>query len=452
MTKERFERTAAAMTTQFPLKTAAPAANGPVEIAPDAIENSPPPSQPQRMSERRTSLVGGLLVAIGPVSLALYTPAMPALVSAFGTSEATVKLTLSLYFGGFAATQLVCGPLSDAFGRRRITILFMLLYLAGSLLAVVAPSIGWLLAARLVQGIGASVGIATARAIVRDQFTGERSARIMAAISIILAIGPALSPTIGGLALHLSGWHAIFVVMVVFGLGIIAVAVFVMKETVHPDPTLIHPGRLLGSYRRILGHPEFLASAFTLGGSVGTLYTLATILPFVLIGRAGLTPAEFGIGMLGQSGLFLSGSLALRYLMRDRPAQRLVGPGLVLMGLASIALVVSTLVLAPSYLSIMGPIGVYAFGIAFVIPAMTTASLAPFPTIAGAASAALGFIQMSMGLLGGLASAALGDPVEAIRIIVPALALVSIAGFLAHRRIAAQTPGPAEPDVDAPGT
>ncbi|KQT65806.1 MULTISPECIES: multidrug effflux MFS transporter [unclassified Aureimonas] len=404
------------------------------------------------MSERRTSLVGGLLVAIGPVSMALYTPAMPTLVEAFATSEATVKLTLSLYFGGFAATQLVCGPLSDAFGRRRITVLFMLLYLAGSLIAVVAPTIGWLLAARLIQGIGASVGIATARAIVRDQFTGERSARIMTTISIILAIGPALSPTIGGLALHLSGWHAIFVVMVLFGLGIIAVALLVMKETAHPDPALIRPARLLRSYRRILGHPVFVASALTLGGSVGTLYTLATILPFVLIGRAGLSPAEFGLGMLGQSGMFLAGSLALRLLMRRRPAQRLVGPGLVLMAAASVALVLSTLLVPPTYLSIMAPIGVYAFGIALVIPAMTTAALAPFPTIAGAASAALGFIQMSLGLLGGLASAALPNPVAAVRIVVPALALVAIAGFFVHRRLAAREGLKAEPDLEAPET
>lgn len=435
--------------------TIEPAAGPKAERAPPAAAMASPDrpaSEPQRMSERRTSLVGGLLVAIGPVSMALYTPAMPALVEAFGTSEATVKLTLSLYFGGFAATQLVCGPLSDAFGRRRITVLFMLLYLAGSVIAVLAPTIGWLLAARLIQGIGASVGIATARAIVRDQFTGERSARIMTTISIILAIGPALSPTIGGLALHLSGWHAIFGVMVAFGLGIIAVALAVMKETAHPDPGLIRPARLLGSYRRILGDPGFLASAFTLGGSVGTLYTLATILPFVLIGRAGLSPAEFGIGMLGQSGMFLSGSLALRLLMRNRPAQRLVGPGLALMAAGSVALVASTLVLSPSYLSIMAPIGVYAFGIAFVIPAMTTASLAPFPTIAGAASAALGFIQMSMGLLGGLASAALGDPVEAVRIVVPTLALVAIAGFFAHRRLASRMPAPTGPTVDAPET
>ena len=121
------------------------------------------------MSERRTSLIGGLLVAIGPISLALYTPAMPVLVDVFGATESLVKLTLTAYFAGFAVTQLVCGPLSDALGRRITTLIFMATYLGGSLIAVLAPSIDMLLLARLVQGVGASVGIAVARAIVRDQ-------------------------------------------------------------------------------------------------------------------------------------------------------------------------------------------------------------------------------------------------------------------------------------------
>ena len=141
-----------------------------------------------RMSEARTSVIGALLVAIGPISMALYTPAMPELVRAFGTDPALVKLSLTLYFAGFAVTQLVCGPLSDALGRRRTTVIFMILYIAGALVAVLAPTIGWLLAARLLQGVGASVGVATARAIVRDQFTGEASSRIMSTILSLIHI------------------------------------------------------------------------------------------------------------------------------------------------------------------------------------------------------------------------------------------------------------------------
>ncbi len=112
---------------------------------------------PQRMSERRTSLIGALLTTIGPVSMAIYTPAMPELVHAFGTSDAAIKLSLSLYFFGFAFAQLLAGPFSDAFGRRIATLSFLGIYLLGSLFAAFAPSVELLLAGRLVQGIGASV-------------------------------------------------------------------------------------------------------------------------------------------------------------------------------------------------------------------------------------------------------------------------------------------------------
>ncbi|MDX1731705.1 MAG: MFS transporter, partial [Aurantimonas coralicida] len=163
------------------------------------------------MSERRTSLIGGCLVAIGPISMALYTPAMPTLVAEFDTTESMIKLSLAVYFAGFALTQLVCGPMSDAFGRRVTTLGFMVLYLAGAILAMAAANVEMLIAARILQGVGASVGVATARAIVRDQFEGETSSRIMNTIGIILALGPAVSPTIGGLTLELAGWYAIFV-------------------------------------------------------------------------------------------------------------------------------------------------------------------------------------------------------------------------------------------------
>jgi DHA1 family bicyclomycin/chloramphenicol resistance-like MFS transporter len=93
------------------------------------------------MSERRVSLIGALLVAIGPVSMALYTPAMTALVEAFGTSESVIKLTLTLYFAGFAAAQLVAGPISDAVGRRPVTVAFMLIYCAASIVALFAPTV-----------------------------------------------------------------------------------------------------------------------------------------------------------------------------------------------------------------------------------------------------------------------------------------------------------------------
>ncbi|MBS3647910.1 multidrug effflux MFS transporter [Pseudaminobacter sp. 19-2017] len=387
------------------------------------------------MSERRVSLLGGLLVAIGPVSMALYTPAMPEIVHAFGTTEAAVKLTLSVYFAGFALAQLVCGPLSDGLGRKPVTYGFLAIYLVASLLAMIAPNVHVLIVARLLQGVGAAVGWAIARAIVRDLFTHERSARIMNLIGLILAVGPAVSPTLGGLTMELAGWHAIFVLMFVAALGIILAVRLIMVETVQRDISRIRPRALIGSYRQVLASPYFVLSSLVLSGSVGALYTQATVLPFILMDRVGFTPSQFGAGMLMQSGMYFAGSLAVRQLLGRFGAFRLVPVGLAFIGLGSVAVAVTLRVYEPCFLGVMGPVALFSFGIAFVIPATATATLAPFPHIAGAASSMSGFFQMGGGLLGGLICAAMGDPVVAMATVIPAMGLLAILSWALWTRL-----------------
>ncbi|WVT73082.1 multidrug effflux MFS transporter [Sinorhizobium chiapasense] len=404
----------------------------------------------RRMSERRTSIIGAFLVALGPVSMALYTPAMPELVRAFSSSEAAIKMTLSLYFAGFAFAQLVSGTLSDVIGRRRATLIFMAIYLIGSLMAAFAPSVAVLLAGRLVQGIGASVGMTVARAIVRDQFTGTEAARIMNMIGMMLALGPAVSPTLGGLALGLFGWQSIFLLMVGFAAMACLTVQFFMAETVTPDPAKGHLKPILAAYRRLVSDSRFVSSTLVIGGAVGALYAWATMLPFVLINEVGLTPTEFGVGMLMQSGLFFSGTVVVRLLMRRFTPQALVPAGLVFIGLASLVLAYTMHMLSPSFLSVMLPIGLYAFGIAFVMPYMMTAAMAPFPDIAGTASAVMGFVQMGSGLLGGAIAAAVGAPVLALGMIIPSFGLVCILSYVWYRRTVRLQPLAAAADREEP--
>ena len=237
------------------------AARGTVRKAKDgAHEHAAAPPAPV-MSERRVSLIGALLVAIGPISMALFTPAMPEIVHAFGTTEAAVKMTLSLYFAGFALAQLVCGPLSDGFGRKPVTY-----RLHGHLSRRRRCWRCWrrtsrlLIAARFLQGVGAAVGWPISRAVVRDLFTNERSARIMNLMGLILGIGPALAPTLGGVTMELSGWHAIFLFMLAAGVTIMLVVRFAMVETVERDLSRIRPaGAASGSYASLLTEPVFRA-------------------------------------------------------------------------------------------------------------------------------------------------------------------------------------------------
>ncbi|KZL17328.1 Inner membrane transport protein YdhC [Pseudovibrio axinellae] len=394
------------------------------------------PSSGLKLSAGRTAVIGAMLVTIGPLSLALYTPALPTLAETFDTTASVIKLTLTVYFAGFTLAQLLCGPLSDAFGRRPVILGFFSLYLLGSILAWLAPSIEVLLLGRLVQGIGASSGIAVARAIVRDQFSGEVGARIMNLMAVILGIGPALSPSIGALTMNAFGWQAIFILMVVYASFILLMTLTIVPETnAYRNVALIRPKKMLASYWTLLRSFEFMQPALILGFTIGVIYTLASILPFVLIERLGLTPLQFGLGMVFQSGSFFAGGVATRFLLRWFNAEELLAPALVLSAVGGLALFGVTQFDQLSFLSIMIPIGVFAFGASMALPALSMRGMDPFPEIAGAASALMGFIQMAGGFFGSLVTAVIvQDSVAALGLVMPSMALIALCLLFVPRK------------------
>ncbi len=385
------------------------------------------------MSRKRTAILGALLTALAPISMSIYTPAMPELTRVFATNEAAIKLSLSLYFAGFAVAQLIAGPASDAFGRKSASLAFLSIFLGGGLLAIFSPTIEVLLFARLIQGIGASVGMTVARAIVRDQFTGAEASSIMNLIGIMLAVGPAMGPTIGGLSLASFGWKSVFFLMAgLGGLAIVTVVIF-LRETTRPDISLVRPRRLLSAYGTLLTEPRFLLAALVLGGSIGALYAQATMLTFILINTVGMTPTSFGIGMLMQTGAYFFGSIALRYLAPRLGDRRSVMIGLCFSGTGGLLILLSVFLIPPSFLSIMGPVAVATVGIALLTPSMVTAALAPFPHIAGSASAMMGFIQMGSGFAGGAAAALIGSPLTGFGIIIPLMEFLAVASYFGFR-------------------
>lgn len=392
------------------------------------------------MSARRTSLLGAGLVAIGPISMALYTPAMPTLVEAFGTTDAAVKLTLTAYFAGFACAQLICGPFSDAFGRKPVTLAFLCLYLVSSVLATFAPTVEFMVVARALQGIGAAVGISVSRAIVRDQFTGQASAKIMNTIAMMLALGPAVSPTIGGFVLELFGWREIFWCMLIYG-AVLMMAVVVFQIETNPNPGKHHlnPPRLVTNYLTLLKDRRFLAPSLLIGCGLGNLYALATVLPFVLIYEVGLSPSAFGLTMIIQSGSFIAGTILTGRLLKFMEAHRLVPYGMAIWVVASALMSYLTLTQEPTIVTVMGPVALFVFGLALVLPASFTDAMAPFPQIAGAASSMVGFMQFGGGIVASLIVAAIGSPMLGLAIVLPLMPIVGIIGNLTLKSQASQT-------------
>lgn len=241
---------------------------------------------PPIMSERRVALLGGLLAGLGPLSLALFTPAMPVMAANYGTTDAAVKATLSVYFAGYAGAQLVSGPLSDRYGRRPMILIFLIVYLIGTCGALLATGIKIMLLSRAVQGIGAAAGLVMSRAIVRDVFTGDTSARVLNVSNIILGAGPAVAPAIGGAAMLVAGWRAPFVMMLLIGCVVILAASRWLIET---RPSQTPTSGVFTTYLTLLRDPYFLWSALTIAGTVGTFYAQTAVMSFIVISRLGNT-------------------------------------------------------------------------------------------------------------------------------------------------------------------
>jgi DHA1 family bicyclomycin/chloramphenicol resistance-like MFS transporter len=383
------------------------------------------------MSETRTAAIGAVIVALGPVSMALYTPAMPTLVEVLQTTPAAIKLSLSIYLFGFAFSQLVCGPLSDAFGRRPVALSSFSIYFIGSVVALLSPSIGWLLVGRALQGIGVAAGVAISRAIVRDQFTGQRSAHIMNLIGLILAVGPAISPTIGGVLLNAFGWHSIFLLMAVYGIvTVLVIGLWCVETNIAPDPAQAHPSQVARNYGMLLTDRRFMAGGLVLGFAIGAFYTLAAMLPFVLMEVVGLTPTEFSLVMLFQTGSYALGAFVTGRLLRRYEASKLIPMGLTLIAVAALSFGIGLRLLPLSWHSVIASVALWSSGSALVIPGATMIALAGFPKIAGAASALVGFLPIGIGLAGtALAALLFNDPLTALQTVMPSLGILAL---LAH--------------------
>jgi MFS transporter, DHA1 family, multidrug resistance protein len=369
------------------------------------------------------------MVAAGPLSISLYGPALPTIVAELGTTDAMGKLSLAVYFGAFASAQLLCGPLSDSWGRRRVTILFFALYVIGSIVAAFGPTIEFLLAGRVLQGVGVSVGVALSRAMVRDQFTGRQAIQILTLINLILTVAPAIAPTLGSIVLVFGSWHLLFLLMGGYGLGIMALTSLATRET-HPVAARVpfRAPQIIRSYWSLLRSPAFMIPALVLALSFGGFYGFAALLPFVLIDEGGLSTFQFAMVMLMQTGAFITGNVVAGYLAKRLAGPAMVRIGLALLALAGVGFAVGLRVFPTGILPIMLPVVAWMLALAFIGPSTTAAAMAGFGKMAGAAGALTGVFQVGGGFVGAtLASVAFADASDALVTLMPIMAGLAVA-------------------------
>ena len=338
------------------------------------------------------------LVAFGPVSTDLYLASLPDMARAFATDAATVQLTLSGFLVGFAVMQLVYGPLSDRFGRRRAILGGICIYLAGSLVCLVAPSIEILIAGRVLQAVGACCGPVVGRAVVRDVYPRDQAGTVMSYMASAMALAPFLAPIAGGWAHALFGWRANFVLLFAFGLMLLVAVQRLLAEThPHPDQHALQPARLLGNYALLFRERRFVGYVLTVALSFGGMFTFISASSFVLIDVLHLPVQWFGLGFAVVVAGYITGGFVAGRLTHKVGFERMVGLGT--LGCAGSGLLLAGLAFAgfSTLPAVLLPMMLFFLSAALVLPNCTAAAIAPFPRMAGVASAALGFVQILWG-------------------------------------------------------
>lgn len=394
----------------------------------DAPSTNTAATPPETAINWRITALATLFVALGPITMSMYAPAMPALAAALDTTPAMVQLTLTVYLGAFAVAQLIYGPLSDRFGRKPVLIAGMVVFVAGSVEAVFADTIETLLLARFVQAMGACAGPAIARAIVRDLYSGPRAAKVLALVGMALTVAPAVGPAIGGHLQGWFGWRSIFIALAVFGLAVLAFGLRMVETNNQRDPAALDPRRMAVNYATLLRDPTYLGYVAVVACTLGGLLSYVAASPFVLISIVGLSPEVFGWTSLITTAGYFVGSIAANRLATRLGIRRMAMIGMTVVLAAGAVLLTNVALGWVSVISVIGPMMVWTCGLGLAYPSAMAGAMQPFPRMAGAASAMMGFLQMGAGALGSLAVARLNDGTALSAGLVPAaLALI---GFI----------------------
>lgn len=346
-------------------------------------------------------LILGLLTAFDPLSIDMYLPAFPEIQKTFGVGYSTVELSLTSFFIGLAFGQLIYGPLSDRYGRKKPLAIGMTLYLLASLGCAFAPSIQVLIALRMVQAVGGCAGMVISRAMVRDLFDKRRSAQIFSLLMLVMGLAPILAPLIGGYLAKYLGWRTIFGLLGLLSLLVSIAAQIFLPET---HTGVRHPltfRSMLRTYGRLLGDRRFMGFSLSAGAVRAGMFAYITGSPFVFITLFGIKPENFG-WIFGTNAFGLIAAAQINsYLLSRYSVESILGTAILAAGLASTALWMAA-ILAPLFWAVLIPLFIFIMTLGLIGPNSAAGALAHQGAQAGAASALMGTLQWMIAAGAGL--------------------------------------------------
>jgi len=355
------------------------------------------------MSPATVALALALLLGLQPVTTDLYLPALPQLKEALQAPMSGAQMTMSALLLAFGLSQLFAGPMSDRFGRRRVLLAGLLVYVAASLAAALAPDIAWLIAARAFQGVGMACAVVCARAMVRDLYEPYEGAHVMSRGLSGLGVIAILSPVLGGLLASTLGWRAALGAVACVGVVCVLYIWRLVPDTLaHRNPNALNLRMLAVNAGMVARHPTFRAWTALISATYGGLFTMLAGSSFIYMNALGLPAWGYGMVMAAASLSYLAGTVQCRRWLKTHGLRGAVqrggyftlagGLGMVavaLAGLESVPLVLFTHVL-------------YTFGHGIHQPCGQSGSVGAFPHHAGLASALSGFTLALVAFLVGL--------------------------------------------------
>ncbi len=354
----------------------------------------------QRRLPLRLLLVLALLTTVAPFSIDMYLPGLPQLAADLGTDATRVQLTLTAFMLGLAGGQLVIGPLSDRFGRRRPLVIGAVVCAASAVVCALAPSIEVLVTARCVQGFSGAAGLVIARAVVADLRSGRAAAQAFSLLMTINGLAPVVAPVLGGIVIALSGWRAVFLALTAIAVVMAAGAILVVPETLPAGAR--HGGglqELCRAIRQVLRARTFVAYALVLAFSFGALFAYISASSFVLQNVVGLSVGMFSVAFAANAvGIMVTSAGNARLVGRVAPA-RLLAVAVGVQVCAAVALAVLFGLGVTAAAAVLPVLFVSAAVLGGVFGNATALALEQVRRAAGTGSAVIGVTQYGMGAL-----------------------------------------------------
>jgi DHA1 family bicyclomycin/chloramphenicol resistance-like MFS transporter len=381
------------------------------------------------------------LAAIGPFSIDAYLPAFPDMAASLGATQLEVQQTLTAYLAAYALMVLWHGALADRYGRRVVLLVSTAVFVLASIMCVLAPTVEWLWAGRVLQGLCGGAGMVVGRAVIRDLHEGAQAQRQMSRVMMIFAVAPAIAPIVGAALLQLGGWRVIFVFLALFGTALFALCWKFLPETLaRADRQPLHPVSLGRAYLSVLTHPAFLLLGIAISINFNGFFIYVLSAPVFVITHLGLGPGDFGWLFVPAVGGMMLGSMVSGRVAGHWSPRRSIAVGFAIMLAAATGNLLFAALLPPGLPWSMVAIPVFTLGMSLSMPSLSLLALDLFPERRGLASSCQGFMQMSMNAItAGLIAPAIWSSTLTLAAGMCGLLALSLLAFLAWSSLVRRT-------------